>query len=73
MRWCRNIIAYSETLRVSVPCKLWVNEQCLHELNWVYCSSFLNAKVMILKTVKNGFGCLIIKKIFIINKILNLH
>ena len=44
MRWCRNIIAYFETLRISVPCKLWVNEQCLHESNWVYCSSFLNTK-----------------------------
>ena len=73
MRQCRNIIAYSETLRVGVPCKLWVNEQCLYELNWVYCSSFLNAKVMILKSVKDGLWCLIIKKISILNKILNLH
>ena len=73
MRWCRNIIAYSEILRTSVPCKLWVNGQCLYESNWVYCSSFFEYKGNDSKVSEEWALVFDYKKIFIINKIFNLH
>ena len=73
MQRCRNIVAYSEILRTSLLRKLWVNGQCLYESNWVYCSSFFEYKGNDSKVSEEWALVFDYKKIFIINKIFNLH